>query len=89
VRVAVGGDGPDVTLDVVDDGPGLDEAERSQVVERFHRGSTSTAASGTGLGLAIVDEAARALGGSLELLPAEGGGLHARVRMRALAPASA
>ncbi len=70
-----------VALDVVDDGPGLPEEERAQVTERFHRGSTSTGASGTGLGLAIVDEAARALGGSLELRAADPHGLHARVRL--------
>lgn len=87
VRVTVAADGDSVTLDVVDDGPGLDEVERTQVVERFHRGSTSAGSNGTGLGLAIVDEAARALGGSLELRDAVPHGLHARVEVRSAAPA--
>ncbi len=87
VRVTVAAVADSVMLDVVDDGPGLDERERSQVRERFHRGTTSAGASGTGLGLAIVDEAAQALGGSLELLGVEPHGLHARVRVRSTVPA--
>jgi two-component system OmpR family sensor kinase len=87
VRVTVGIDGDAVTLDVVDDGSGLAEHERAHVLERFHRGTTSAGASGTGLGLAIVDEAARALGGSLELRDAAPRGLHAHVRVRSTAPA--
>jgi signal transduction histidine kinase len=82
VRLSVAAAADSVTLDVVDDGPGLDETERAQVVERFHRGSTSAGSSGTGLGLAIVDEAARALGGSFELRGAVPRGLHAHVRVR-------
>ncbi len=87
IRVTVGAVGDAVTLDVVDDGPGLDAQERAQVVERFHRGSTATGASGTGLGLAIVDEAARALGGSLALRDVMPQGLHAHVQVRSASPA--
>jgi len=74
-----------VTIDVHDDGPGLDADERARVVERFHRGTTAAGSSGTGLGLAIVDEAARALGGSLTLEAVEPHGLRCRVTMRSTA----
>ncbi len=82
VRVTVASDEDAVTLDVVDDGPGLGATERERAIERFHRGSTAAGVSGTGLGLAIVDEAARALGGSLLLEEGAPHGLLARVELR-------
>ena len=48
---------------VVDDGPGIDEADRDQLFE----GGYSTAEGGTGLGLAIVREIANAHGWSVSL----------------------
>lgn len=44
-----------VRLEVVDDGPGIPEAERTRVFERFYRADAARAAheGGTGLGLAI------------------------------------
>jgi two-component system, OmpR family, sensor histidine kinase TctE len=44
-------------LAVIDDGPGIPEAERERIFERFHRGE-SVDAEGCGLGLAIVREIA-------------------------------
>jgi two-component system, OmpR family, sensor histidine kinase TctE len=44
-------------LSVSDDGPGVAEAERERIFERFHRGETADA-EGCGLGLAIVREIA-------------------------------
>jgi two-component system osmolarity sensor histidine kinase EnvZ len=37
--------------------------------------------SGTGLGLAIVERIAHMHGGGVQLMPREGGGLHARVTL--------
>lgn len=42
-----------VVLEVCDDGPGIPVAERTRVLERFHRGSNQNE-SGSGLGLSIV-----------------------------------
>jgi signal transduction histidine kinase len=62
-----------LTLTVEDDGPGLTEAEREEVVRRGARLDEN--APGSGLGLSIVDELARAYGGSLRLGEARLGGL--------------
>jgi len=48
-------DGADVVLEVEDTGPGIAEAERTRVFDRFYR-VLGTQAEGSGLGLAIVRE---------------------------------
>ena len=53
-------------LEVEDDGPGIPEAERAHVFERFHR-VKGTPGSGAGLGLAIVREIANRHGASVNL----------------------
>jgi two-component system osmolarity sensor histidine kinase EnvZ len=47
----------------------------------FTRLDSARSSAGTGLGLAIVDRIARLHGGSVQLLPREGGGLRARVEL--------
>jgi signal transduction histidine kinase len=47
-------DGGDVRIEVADDGPGIPEADRARVFERFYRRGGRTEGSGFGLGLAIV-----------------------------------
>jgi two-component system OmpR family sensor kinase len=61
---------------VVDHGPGVPEAERAMIFNRFHRNdpSRSRDRGGSGLGLAIVDAVVRAHGGSVDLTPTPGGG---------------
>ena len=66
VRVRVAADEHQLTLEVVDSGPGIAAADAEQVFERFWRGNASDGR-GTGLGLAIVREAARSLGGEVAL----------------------
>jgi two-component system, OmpR family, sensor histidine kinase TctE len=53
-------------VEVEDDGPGIAEAERALVFERFHR-IKGTSGPGAGLGLAIVREIAHRHGGSVTL----------------------
>lgn len=53
-------------LSVADNGPGIVEADRERVFERFYRGAGHDVA-GTGLGLAIVAQAVARLNGTLEL----------------------
>ncbi|MCJ0870120.1 HAMP domain-containing sensor histidine kinase [Streptomyces sp. AP-93] len=74
-------------LEVTDDGPGIPEADRDRVFERFVRldADRGRAGGGTGLGLAIAREIARAHGGEVRALPAPAGGARLVLRM----PASA
>lgn len=68
-----------VELRIRDEGPGLDEVQRSRAFDRFWRGRSGE---GSGLGLAIVRSLVEADGGEVELVPAPGGGLDAVVRLR-------
>lgn len=57
-----------VELTVADRGPGIADAEKPKVVERFYRGDASRGVTpGIGLGLALVAAAARLHGGLLRL----------------------
>jgi two-component system OmpR family sensor kinase len=78
VDVAVAG-GPAPRLVVEDSGPGIPEAERERVLDRFHR-VAGTEAPGAGLGLAIVRSVAALHGAALALGPSERlGGLRVEV----------
>lgn len=78
VKVCVAPAGNDfMRISVFDRGPGLDQQDREQAVNRFWRGSSKTP--GYGLGLSIVNAITRRYGGTLELLEYDGGGLEARL----------
>jgi two-component system sensor histidine kinase TctE len=70
VRVATGGS--DVALTVEDNGPGIAEADRERVFERFYR-VLGSGADGCGLGLAIVREIAMSHRAEVTLAPGAGG----------------
>jgi signal transduction histidine kinase len=70
-----------VVITVDDDGPGLDAAQRGQVLERGVRADEESP--GSGLGLSIVRELAALHGGEIRLEPAPLGGLHARLTLPA------
>ncbi|HZZ30752.1 MAG TPA: HAMP domain-containing sensor histidine kinase [Phenylobacterium sp.] len=65
-------------LSVTDDGPGVPEAERDRVFDRFYRLEHSRSTPGSGLGLALVAAVAKLHGAEVALLAAEPG-LEARV----------
>jgi len=72
-----------VVIEVMDRGPGIPASEVNRLKRPFARLDVSLAgASGAGLGLAIVERVARAHGGTLDLLPREGGGLIARLTLK-------
>lgn len=56
VHIIVGSTTRAVTIDVIDQGPGIDPEHRDKLFDRFHRGKLSPALNpgGTGLGLSIV-----------------------------------
>ncbi len=52
---------------VTDNGPGIDESEKTKVVERFYRGDASRGTPGVGLGLSLAQAVAKLHGSVLEL----------------------
>jgi signal transduction histidine kinase len=52
---------------VSDDGPGIADAEKAKVMERFYRGDASRGTPGVGLGLSLVQAVAKLHGYALEL----------------------
>jgi two-component system sensor histidine kinase MprB len=73
----------DGALVVRDHGPGVPEADRPLIFDRFYRGAEARAGSGTGLGLAIVRQVAQAHGGSVTLRVPEDGGAAFELRLPA------
>jgi two-component system sensor histidine kinase MprB len=68
-------------LTVRDRGPGIPEAERPHVFDRFYRGADARGRPGSGLGLAIVRQVAETHGGSIAVEEAPGGGALFRLRL--------
>ena len=84
VELGVREDGDDAVLWVEDDGPGVPEADRVRVFDRFVRldDSRERASGGSGLGLAIVRELVRLHGGSVAVVEASRlGGARFEVRL--------
>jgi signal transduction histidine kinase len=75
ITLAAFTDGKNVHVEVADNGPGVPEAERQRVFERFVRldESRSHDDGGTGLGLAIVRQVVRDHGGDVTVEPATPG----------------
>ena len=67
IIVAAGNEGERIALSVADHGPGIPEADRGRVVERFVRLEQSRSAPGSGLGLSLASAVARLHGGELKL----------------------
>ena len=89
-RVRVGGSSLDggggqrrrgLVLVVEDDGPGIDDADRTRVLERGVRIDES--APGHGIGLAVVHDLVRLHGGELAITRSELGGTRVEVRLSA------
>ena len=75
-------------LEVADSGPGVPEAQRQAVFERFHQvdGGANRRRGGTGLGLSIVRDFASLHGGQVEVSQAPEGGALFVVTLPLLAP---
>ncbi len=77
LEVATRQEGDQISLSVLDRGPGVPPESLSRLSQPFVRLAGTP---GTGLGLAIVAKLVRRRGGELSMLPRDGGGLEARVR---------
>ncbi|WTL28772.1 HAMP domain-containing histidine kinase [Streptomyces sp. NBC_01498] len=75
VRVSVRRVGPELVIEVRDNGPGIPEAVLPHVFDRFYKASASRPRSeGSGLGLSIAMENAHIHGGDITAANAPGGG---------------
>jgi signal transduction histidine kinase len=76
-------DNKGLSIQILDRGPGIAEAELPEVLKPFYRveSSRNRDTGGTGLGLAISQQLAMALGGTLTLSNREGGGLCAELTL--------
>jgi two-component system OmpR family sensor kinase len=84
VDVGVASDGGRAVLSVRDSGPGIPEADRERVFDRFVRGSVTGAVRGSGLGLSIVKRIAERHGADIAVGPGlEGAGVGISVRFPA------
>lgn len=66
-------------VSITDHGPGIPDAEKGLVQERFKRGTQSASKVGSGLGLSIVRRVVEAHHGRLSLLDRPGGGLDVHI----------
>lgn len=83
-RLSARRDERQLVIDIADRGPGIPADQEERLKRPFTRlEDARTNATGTGLGLAIVERTARLHDGSLSLLPNTGGGLIARLTLRA------
>jgi heavy metal sensor kinase len=82
VIVEKGRDG-NAIIDIMDNGPGIPESERSKVFERFYRidKTRSKEKGGVGLGLAIAQWAVAMNGGTVEFLEKKDIGTHCRITL--------
>lgn len=82
VEIRTRTEGDKAIVEVLDRGPGIPPGETERLKLPFTRlEAARSGPGGSGLGLAIVDRIARAHGGTLELLPREGGGLCAQLSL--------
>ena len=85
MTIGVGSGDATVALEVLDQGPGLDDNELGQVFERFRRGRAGRARlGGSGLGLPIARELARRWHGEATLDNRPEGGARAAITLPSL-----
>ena len=85
IAIELQSDGDQAVLDVIDSGPGINEADRPHIFESFYQGKTAPEGriKGSGLGLAIAREYTLAHGGRIELIDRADGrrGAHFRLHL--------
>ncbi|MGY4494713.1 ATP-binding protein [Pseudomonas sp. TE3610] len=79
ISVQLQSSGATVAIHVLDQGPGIEEANRARLFERFYSQGN---AQGAGLGLTIVQTIAQRLGGEVTLYNRSEGGLNATLKLQ-------
>ena len=75
-----------VVAHVIDSGPGVPDNEKKRIFERFGRGRNTSKIPGSGIGLAVVRGLMEAMGGSVMVADAPGGGADFQLRLKGGAP---
>ncbi|WP_216903366.1 sensor histidine kinase KdpD [Synechococcus sp. CCY 9618] len=75
-----------VVVHVMDSGPGVPEADRTRIFERFGRGRHAGSVPGSGVGLAVVRALMEAMGGTVVVADAPEGGADFQLRLKGAAP---
>jgi signal transduction histidine kinase len=83
ITVRIEPEADEVVLAVLDEGPGMSDADKSRAFDRFWRGQGLTGRSGSGLGLSVVKQLVTDDAGTVTLRDAPGGGLEVRITLRA------
>ena len=88
VTLAADQQGDSLVLHVRDQGPGVDPSERDAIFGRFARGSAAINANsrGSGIGLAVVRLLMEAMGGSVQVADAPGGGADFQLHLPLVRP---
>lgn len=75
--------GKQLSIDIMDEGPGVPDEEREHIFTPFYQPGTPTNAhvQGTGIGLSVVREGVRAHGGQVEVANRTTGGAHFSITM--------
>lgn len=83
IDIRVGEDTEGVALEVADEGPGIQPADRPRVFDAFYQGRNQPGGpvQGTGLGLAIARECVIAHGGEIRIIDRSAPGTHFRVTL--------
>jgi two-component system OmpR family sensor kinase len=83
VTVAIWSERGNGVIEVADSGPGIADADKAQIFERFYRADVSRtrASGGSGLGLSIVAGIVRAHHGTVQIKNTPGGGATFRVEL--------
>lgn len=83
INIFLNSKGDQVTLDVIDSGPGINDSEKGRVFEPFFQGKHAPegVVDGTGIGLSLVKEYVMAHHGTINILENNGEGGHLRVTL--------
>jgi two-component system OmpR family sensor kinase len=85
VEVTLQSENAHAEIDIIDHGPGVPEAQRQRIFERFHRADPlrSRDQGGSGLGLSIAAAVVNAHGGQISVQDTPGGGATFRIELPA------